>query len=240
MGLVAESCDLFWLPCLTNSSSVKYWHHLILELKTCRNIHFLSGTKLFLVNQFHIIDTGFVAACKVGWPIKARGYEYDGASGLTVVAPGKQFYCNGEVTMWRYQATRATELQAIVFRPVSSNTTEYEVVGVNDITITADEINKPVSYMVPEGKRIGVEAGDVIGWSFLDAAITLDIISDSAHDAGSNLVRWIEYYFWDHETLTLTFNNAGSRKYSIEATVQVSLNISSSFLLNIDLRLTYK
>ena len=148
-----------------------------------------------------------------------------------MVAPGKKFYCNGEVTMWRYQATHATGFQAIVFRQVSGSTTQFQVIGVNDIP--AGEINKPVSYIVPDGQRIRVERGDVIGWSFGDAAITLDVISGSAGDAGINLVRWVQGYPVQPSSTVVFFDvpvNSQLRKYSIDATVQVSIN-SSAFLM---------
>ena len=145
-----------------------------------------------------------------------------------MVAPKKQFYCNGEVTMWRYQATHAAEFQAIVFRPVGSSTTQFKVIGVNDIQVPVGEINTPVSYIVPEGKRIRVEHGDVIGWSFRDAAITFDMLSGTGHagDAESNLVRWAVVYPAPLQD-TIPFNNFGSREYSIEATIQVSYDIQT-------------
>ena len=158
----------------------------------------------------------------MGWPIKARAHVYDKARYLTVVAPRKQFYCNGEVTMWRYQITRATQFQAIVFRSVSGSTTKFQVVGVNIITIPPGEIDKPVSYMVPEEQRIRVEAGDVIGWSFGDAAITLDIHGSSV-GAESNLVRWAPSTYPVPLHGIISFVGSGSREYSIEATVQVSV-----------------
>ena len=145
-----------------------------------------------------------------------------------MVAPRKKFHCNGEVTMWRYQAPRtikSTGFQAIVFRPVDGSTTLFKVIGVNDIP--AGEFNTPFSYMVPEGKRIRIEHGDVIGWSFQTAAITFD---KSSGDPGSNLVRWAGNVYPAPLHSTIPFVGSGSCEYSIEATVQVSITIK--FFLN--------
>ena len=134
-----------------------------------------------------------------------------------MVAPKQRFFCNGEVSTWRYQAITSNGFQAIVFRPVDGGQTEYKIVGFNDIP--AGEINTPVTYNVSEGDRIKVQRGDAIGWSFEQGVIPYDSMSDSD---GSNLVRWIggrHAYSAD----TITFNGgSGSRKYSIEATVSMN------------------
>ena len=136
-----------------------------------------------------------------------------------MVAPKQQFSCNGEITMWRYQATTSNGFQAIVFRPLNSNHTQYTVVGINNIP--AGEINTPVTYNVPESDRIKVQRGDAIGWSYEVSVLTYDSMSDSD---GSNLVRWIR---GNQQSLngTITFDGDASLEYSIEATVQVSTNV---------------
>ena len=167
------------------------------------------------------------AACnfKVGWPIRARRDAQTSSDGFTMVAPKQQFFCNGEVSMWRYQAGASNTFQAIVFRPVDGGHTQYTVVGINDIP--AGEINTTVTYNVPEGDRIKVQCGDAIGWSFEQAVIPHDFMSDGD---GSNLVRWIggrHTYSAD----TITFNGgSGSRKYSIEATVSMNFKLFLVYL----------
>ena len=120
--------------------------------------------------------------------------------------------------MWRYQATTSHGFQAIVFRPLDGSRTLYKVVGINDIP--AGEINEPVSYNIPESNRIKVQRGDVIGWSLEVGAIPYDMTSDKH-------LRWIRGHNQYSSNDIVTFDHDGSREYSIEATVQVS--ISSNF-----------
>ena len=167
-----------------------------------------------------LISYFLTAACnlKVGWPIKTRSTT--DTNGFTVVAPKQRFFCYGEVTAWRYQTEASNEFQAIVFRPLDAGHTQFQIIGINDIS--AGVINTPVKYNVPEGDRIKVQRGDVIGWSFEEGILSYDTISSSG---GSNLVRWIDrtqYSLHDN----ITFDDYGSREYSIEATVQVSKNIN--------------
>ena len=138
-----------------------------------------------------------------------------------MIAPQKQFFCNGEVTMWRYQALSLNAFQAMVFRPVDGGHTQFRVVGVNNIP-AGEIVDAPVSYNVSESDRIMVQRGDVIGWSFKVGVLTYDIPSDSN---GNNLVRYInktQYLLHD----IITFDSYGSREYSIEATVDVSVNFN--------------
>ena len=166
------------------------------------------------------------AACnfKVGWPIKARSSI--NPDGYTFVAPKQQFFCNGEVTMWRYQATTSNGWQAIVFRPLDGNRTEFKVVGINNIP-SSGEANTLVVYNVPEGDRIRVQRGDVIGWSFEVGVIPCSFGSDS--NAG-NMVRWNESnQFALHDIIT--FDKYGQYECSIETTAQVSMNFTMCLYL---------
>ena len=170
----------------------------------------------FVLTYVLSISCFLTAACisKVGWPVKERTHK--GSIGATFVAPKQQFFCDGEVTMWRYQAHTSNGFQAIVFRPLDAGHTQFQIVGINNIPSNAIDI--PVSYTVPEGDRIKVQRGDVIGWS--SVVIPFDERSD-----GSNLVRWInknQYSLHDN----ITFGGLGSCEYSIEATLHVSMTIN--------------
>ena len=159
------------------------------------------------------------AACnfKVGWAIKAR--ELNAADGYTMVAPKQQFFCNGELTTWHYQATTLNGFKAIVLRPLDGSRIRFKVVGINDIPAAAEKMGTSISHNVPEGNRIRVERGDVIGWSFDVGVIPYDFMSDN--DESINLIRWIDKnQFALHDIIT--FDGYGSREYSIEANVQVS------------------
>ena len=167
-----------------------------------------------------MIFTLFTAACsfKVGWAVKTR--ELNGDTGLTVVAPTQQFFCHGELIMWRYQATTSNGFQSIVFRPLNSDHTQYTVVGINNIP--AGEINTPVTYNVPKGDRIKVQRGDVIGWSFGVGVLTCDPIPDS------DATKPLRYTTKDQVELHnyINFDNIGPYECSIEATFQVSKNLT--------------
>ena len=169
------------------------------------------------------------AACnfKLGWPIIQRD-SYASIEGF-FVAPYQQFFCNGEVTKWRYQATTLHGFQGIVLRPLDGSRTQFKVVGINNIP-SSGEINKPVTYNVPEGDRIRVQRGDVIGWSFGVGVIPYNFVSDT-HDV-RNLVRWIKRnQFSTHDIITFYNDNHGQYECSIEATAQVSMNFTMCLYL---------
>ena len=155
---------------------------------------------------------------KVGWPIPASTTSFGISEHLTMVATKKQFFCNGEVSTWRYKASAPNGFQAIVFRPLDGSRTKFEVVGINNIP-AAGEINTQVSYVVPEGNRIRVQRGDVIGWSFETGVIQYNEAQDND---GSNLVRWIDRRTNPVDTMITFDGGFGSRKYPIEATVSMN------------------
>ena len=143
---------------------------------------------------------------------------------MTVVAPKQQFFCNGEVAMWRYQAIVSSGFQAIVFRPVNSDHTQYMVVGINNIP--AGEINTPVTYNVPQGDRIRVQRGDVIGWSDGIGVLTYNHRPDSDL---RNLLLWMKRSQFPALHDVIYFNNDEHFECSIEATFQVSINFKMFF-----------
>lgn len=80
-----------------------------------------------------------------------------------MISPDTPFSCNGTVTQWRYKSSHhVNHFKALVFRPLSD--TKFKLIGFNDIPCANASDVKEV-YDVPEGKRIAVQDGDVIGWS---------------------------------------------------------------------------
>ena len=156
--------------------------------------------------------------CVSGSEIKSRSTPRD-SDGWTFIAPNKVIACDGEISEWRYQGTASHAFRAVVWRQVPGSTTQFQIVGINDIS--ASSINIPVTYTVPADKRIRVTAGDMIGWSFGSSVITFD------YNTGSN-VRWIGGFL--HASLQPgqihTFNGIGQdgpRDYSIQAVVETVL-----------------
>ena len=152
-------------------------------------------------------------SCEAGWEIKNR--DYTDSAGFTMVATDKQFLCNGQVTAWRYQGKQSNAFRAIVWRPVTGSTTQFQIVGINDIP--AGVINTPVTYTVPEDKRITVKAGDMIGWSFGDPLIAND------RNIGTYRIFWLGGHLHDSLQVngvhTFSLSTERVRDYSIAATV---------------------
>ena len=133
--------------------------------------------------------------------------------GWHMISPAKQITCDGEVTEWRYQAKQSYPFKAIIGRPVAGSSTQFTIIGTNDIP--AGAVNEQVVYSVPENDRIAVQPGDVIGWACPNAVL-------SANLGGSDLVRWVVGHY---STLNVTqvsdFNDgSGNRRYAIEATIK--------------------
>ena len=131
-----------------------------------------------------------------------------------MVSPDQQFQCNGQVTEWRYQGKQPDAFQAIVWRPIAGSDIQFQIVGINDIP--ARPVNIPVSYIVPPNERITVRAGDVIGWSFKNSALTWD-------KGGDHRVRYLTNtsLLGDLQVNQVVNVTSGDdkREYSITATV---------------------
>ena len=104
--------------------------------------------------------------------------------------------------------------RAIVWRPITGSTTQFQIVGINDIP--AGAVNTPVTYAVPGNDRITVKAGDMIGWSFGDSIIAYN-------DSGVNRIFWLGGSLHGslqvNEVHTFSLSRETSREYSIAATV---------------------
>ena len=133
-----------------------------------------------------------------------------------MVSPDQVIECDGLLSEWRYQAKVSAPFRAIVWRKADDApaNTNFRIVGINDIP--AGAVNTEVTYQVPAEKRIAVEAGDMIGWSFGQGVLTYN------HNGGI-LVRWVGGHL--HSTLEpdqlQNINGAlGNREYSIKARVE--------------------
>lgn len=164
-----------------------------------------------MVTLFYIDPTCQLPSASLGWLIKNRGGP--DSAGWTMVSPGKQFSCVGQIIEWRYQAKYSRAFRAVVWRPVEGSNTQFQIVGINDIP--AGATNTPVTYTVPVDDLIKVQPGDMIGWSFGGGVITYN-------GGGGTLVRWTGGHL--HASLDVgqvhnINHGAGNREYSIEATV---------------------
>lgn len=145
-----------------------------------------------------------------GWPIQNR-LELDTGSQYTMVSPSTQFTCDGEVTEWRFQARASNPLRAIVFRPIDGTTTQFKIIGFNDIP--ASEINTPILYTVPENERITVRQGDVIGFSYDQASLGFD-------KGGNTRLLYGRYLEITIDQIVDVARGPVKRSYSFQATVK--------------------
>ncbi|XP_072029727.1 uncharacterized protein [Amphiura filiformis] len=156
--------------------------------------------------------------CSTGWDIINRPW-IDGF-GYIMVSPDKYVLCNGVITTWSLFPKNPYTLKAIIWRQLSNDL--FQIVGINTIEITADEINKPLTYIVPVNDYIEVQAGDMIGWASWNTILPYNDI------ASNTFVRWFHmsslYYFNDAVTAGMqqTFlpTDIGVRQYAIHATVR--------------------
>ena len=152
--------------------------------------------------------------CSAGWPITNRAGP--DSAGWTMVSPSQVITCDGLISEWKYQGKKSNPFRAIVWRPVAGSSTQFKIVGINDIPPGA--INTEVTYQVPSDQRISVQAGDMIGWSFGDSVLTYNA-------GGGTLVRWVGGNLHAGlEANQIRNINGGSenREYSIRATTQLT------------------
>ena len=148
---------------------------------------------------------------QVGWQIMNR--QGPDVGGHTMVAVDKTFGCPGKITSWRYQAKFSNPLRAIVWRPMPRTSTQFKIVGINDIP--AGRVNMPDAYTVPQTEQITVQPGDVIGWSFRAPSLTFN---EGANTRVLYLRGHISSYLKENQ---IRYINQGfyKREYSIEAVV---------------------
>ena len=70
--------------------------------------------------------------------------------------------CDGKVATWNLWTKRPGTLRAMIVRPVNGSSTNFSIVGINDITITSAMANQNITYTVPSCKRIIAQNGDMI------------------------------------------------------------------------------
>ena len=140
-----------------------------------------------------------------------------------MMAAYKTIACDGEVIQWRYFADTTTSFRAIIWRHYGG--TQYQIIGLNDITPTSNEVGREVTFDVPPGDRIAVKTGDVIGWSSVGGVISWTNVQANVYGIYDNVVRWSQYYpssLDAHHVYDLYSASSGwgYREYSIQAVVQ--------------------
>ena len=157
--------------------------------------------------MFFIVDIG----CTAGWPITDRPHV-DGEGPWTFVSPDKLIHCTGNVTIWHYQAKQTGQFRAIIFRPIVGADNQFQVVGINNISVTS--VNVPAAYVVPESERIKVHNGDVIGWSGESVL--------AFNTGGNHQCQHTSTYSPSSLAVsqTTTFDFVEARQYSIEVRVR--------------------
>ncbi|KAK3104998.1 hypothetical protein FSP39_014896 [Pinctada imbricata] len=69
--------------------------------------------------------------------------------------------CCAVISGWEFYANATGDVTMLVWR---NRGAAYELMGSNTITVTASDVGKVKNYTVPVGQRIGVVAGDRLGW----------------------------------------------------------------------------
>ena len=140
-----------------------------------------------------------------------------------MVVPGKPFLCDGVVTEWHYWGSTSVAFRAIVWRRVFGKTSEYEIVGINEVP--AGAFGQEVVYSVPVLERIHVLKGDVIGFAFETGVLVGDGIGavNGTDPFDGVMVRW---YQGDQGTPfgvtqgdKISFSMGEIRGYSLKAVV---------------------
>ncbi len=90
-------------------------------------------------------------------------------------------------------------------------TTSYKLIGINTIIVSEDQVDRYVEYTIPSNERLQVQAGDMIGWAFSEALISVD--------SGDSAVGW----FRNSKDLILNnaynVTNRDHRNYAVYASV---------------------
>ena len=108
-------------------------------------------------------STGSCSNSDFGWTVKDRNHAGTITAVQTWVTP-IEFPCYGVVTHWNYWPGRSAPFRAMVLRNVDNGGNLYDIIGINDIP--AGDIERVVTYQVPNEERINVLAGDVIGFAW--------------------------------------------------------------------------
>ena len=130
--------------------------------------------------------------------------------------------CNGYINTWELWTERTGKLRAVIVRPVPGSSTEFTIVGFNDITITSAMINQKITYTVPSDEHITTENGDMIAVGTFDSQNNAGLHANSGGGLYQNCV------FLDPTTLnpgaTLTTN------LITEATASISVIVVEEVL----------
>ena len=155
--------------------------------------------------------------CSAGWAVVNPRPSFDTSHNLTIVARSKVVSCYGEVIQWRYRALKDRLFRAIIWRQVPGSDTEFQIVGINDITKTAGSRGE-IIFHVPSRDRIAVKPGDVIGWSSVNGSLTM-----KGSDEDDNLLHYRKYntnILQINQTFDIKHSSSFKREYSIKAVVQ--------------------
>ena len=85
-----------------------------------------------------------------------------------IVLPHEVIPCDGYAKTWDLWTRQPGKLRAMIVRPVPGSSTEFKIVGINDITITPAMTNQKITYTVPSDERIIVQNGDMIAVGAFD------------------------------------------------------------------------
>ena len=153
--------------------------------------------------------------CSVGENVQDRSNFF--ADEVLVVFSHEELPCTGQVKTWELWTEQPGKLRAMVVRPVPGSSTDFIIVGLNDITITSAMTHQKITYTVPSDERITAERGDMIAISNFGSPNNPAL---QANTGGGIILKFV---FLD--PLTLSPGDNLTTLYIQEVTASVSVNV---------------
>lgn len=159
----------------------------------------------------------YVNAAMVGGNSILQRDTRDGATGTTYIDMAHTIQTDSELTGWNIWARsyakrwpysmEPREIELVIFRSVGS---DFEVIGKSD---TETIQNWDMAYHFDLTTPINAKAGDFIGWYNPPASVPGGVISFG--DDPNSLTYWVYNNYTEGLIPQSTFNNQGTRIYSI-------------------------
>ncbi|XP_076465481.1 uncharacterized protein LOC143297173 [Babylonia areolata] len=121
--------------------------------------------------------------------------SYVGAAVNVYLGDSNNFYipADGYIKEWQFFTKHAgTGAFQVWRRRADAGDRQFELIGQNEINITSNEA-RPYKFSVPEGERIAVQTGDIIGFLYGEDKLGIPYsFCNSAESSDSNNVYWFD------------------------------------------------
>ena len=128
--------------------------------------------------------------------------------------------CDGKVATWNLWTRQPGTLRAMIVRPVNGSSTEFTIVGINDITITSAMANQNITYTVPSCECIIAQNGDMIAVGTFNDTNNPELWATTSE----GIVGLIEHRVLDPTTLSpgMTFTTTNTTRGTFSLSVATS------------------